>query len=193
MQGSRFLRLTSQQVMVSRRKALQQKGSSVTHGRRPTSSPTEFDFNAIIQRQTQEESTGVRMHNNLLEWCLSELPRSGRHNDQAHPRQSILSTTAALEALDCSRKRRCMSLCAEGFWHAARKMPKARPLTLTCVWGSEAFHTHGLLVLERNYLDVYIYDKWESTQQLPEYTHRRDHLSLQKPIWWMAGRQHPGI
>jgi DNA topoisomerase-3 len=37
-------------------------------------------------------------------------------------------------------------------------------------YGSEIFHAHGLIVLERNYLDVYVYDKWESSQQLPVFT-----------------------
>lgn len=31
------------------------------------------------------------------------------------------------------------------------------------------FHANGLIVLERNYLDVYVYDKWESSQQLPNF------------------------
>lgn len=31
------------------------------------------------------------------------------------------------------------------------------------------FHANGLIVLERNYLDVYVYDKWESSQQLPPF------------------------
>ena len=37
-------------------------------------------------------------------------------------------------------------------------------------YGDETFHTSGLLVLQRNYLDVYPYDKWESSQQLPTFT-----------------------
>ena len=36
-------------------------------------------------------------------------------------------------------------------------------------YGGEAFATHGLLVKERNYLDVYPYDRWESSQQLPSF------------------------
>jgi DNA topoisomerase-3 len=36
-------------------------------------------------------------------------------------------------------------------------------------YGPEVFKTNGLIVLERNYLDVYPYDKWESSQQLPEF------------------------
>jgi DNA topoisomerase-3 len=31
------------------------------------------------------------------------------------------------------------------------------------------FHANGLIVLERNYLDVYVYDKWESSQRLPAF------------------------
>lgn len=38
------------------------------------------------------------------------------------------------------------------------------------LYGSETFHTHGLRVIERNYLNVYPYDKWESSQQLPAFT-----------------------
>lgn len=36
-------------------------------------------------------------------------------------------------------------------------------------YGEESFHTNGLIVLERNYLDVYVYDKWESSQQIPNF------------------------
>ena len=36
-------------------------------------------------------------------------------------------------------------------------------------YGDEEFHAQGLVVLERNYLDVYVYDKWESSQRLPRF------------------------
>ena len=37
-------------------------------------------------------------------------------------------------------------------------------------YGPETFKASGLTVLERNYLDVYPYDKWESSQELPAYS-----------------------
>ena len=37
-------------------------------------------------------------------------------------------------------------------------------------YGSEIFKASGLMILQRNYLDVYPYDKWENSQQLPEFT-----------------------
>lgn len=36
-------------------------------------------------------------------------------------------------------------------------------------YGDEYFHAKGLIVLERNYLDIYVYDKWESSTQLPHF------------------------
>jgi DNA topoisomerase-3 len=42
--------------------------------------------------------------------------------------------------------------------------------TVEILYGSEFFHANGLMVIQRNYLDVYPYDKWESSQQLPLFT-----------------------
>ena len=47
---------------------------------------------------------------------------------------------------------------------------KGELTTISLDWGDEAFSTSGLLVLQRNYLDVYPYQKWESSQQLPQFT-----------------------
>lgn len=37
-------------------------------------------------------------------------------------------------------------------------------------YGDETFFTTGLLVLQRNYLEVYPYEKWDSSQQIPTFT-----------------------
>ena len=47
---------------------------------------------------------------------------------------------------------------------------KGQTTTIGLAYGSETFHVNGLRVLERNYLDVYTYDKWDSSQPLPEFT-----------------------
>lgn len=47
---------------------------------------------------------------------------------------------------------------------------KGELTTIDLDWGDEAFSTSGLLVLQKNYLDVYPYQKWESSQQLPQFT-----------------------
>lgn len=46
---------------------------------------------------------------------------------------------------------------------------KGELTTVEIEYGEETFFTNGLLVLQRNYLDVYPYEKWESSQQLPDF------------------------
>jgi DNA topoisomerase-3 len=58
--------------------------------------------------------------------------------------------------------RRFLACCSED--------AKGEAAEIEIKYGEELFHTHGLTVLERNYLDVYVYDKWESSQTLPRFT-----------------------
>lgn len=44
----------------------------------------------------------------------------------------------------------------------------SRYFSFECVHEGEEFTASGLVVLERNYLDVYIYDKWEG-RRVPEF------------------------
>ena len=55
--------------------------------------------------------------------------------------------------------RRFLACCSED--------AKGEMTTIEIEYGDETFFTNGLIVLERNYLDVYPYEKWESSQQLP--------------------------
>ncbi|KAK4949858.1 DNA topoisomerase [Elasticomyces elasticus] len=164
-QGSRFLHMTSHQVMSVAEK-LYQKGF-ISYPRTETDQfPREFDFQAIIQRQTQDNHWG-QFAQGLVNGGFHN-PRSGSHNDQAHPPIHPVNY-AASSALDQNEKkvyefvvRRFLACCSED--------AKGEATDIELQWGSETFHTHGLLVLQRNYLDVYPYDKWESSQQLPAYT-----------------------
>jgi DNA topoisomerase III len=58
--------------------------------------------------------------------------------------------------------RRFLACCSED--------AKGEQTTVEIEYGSESFHANGLIVLQRNYLDVYPYDKWESSQELPSFT-----------------------
>ena len=59
--------------------------------------------------------------------------------------------------------RRFLACCSED--------AKGESTTVEIQYGDERFHTTGLIVIQRNYLDVYPYEKWESSQQLPQFTH----------------------
>lgn len=94
-------------------------------------------------------------------------PRSGRHNDQAHPPIHPVCWVSP-SALSADEKkvyefvvRRFLACCSED--------AKGQTTDIEIQYGDEMFHAKGLIVLERNYLDVYVYDKWESSQQLPAF------------------------
>ena len=58
--------------------------------------------------------------------------------------------------------RRFLACCSED--------AKGESTTVEIEYGDETFFTNGLIVLERNYLDVYPYEKWTSSQPLPSFT-----------------------
>ncbi|KIV88395.1 hypothetical protein PV10_08081 [Exophiala mesophila] len=164
-QGSRFLRMTSAQVMAVAEK-LYNKGF-ISYPRTETDQfPREFDFQTLIQRQTNDESWG-QFAQGLLDGGFRS-PRSGRNNDQAHPPIHPVNYVAA-SALDQNEKR-VYEFVARRYLACCSEDAKGEATDIELVWGPETFHTHGLTVIERNYLDVYPYDKWESSQQLPTFT-----------------------
>ena len=96
-------------------------------------------------------------------------PRVGRNNDQAHPPIHPVAYVAPSAGIGSDEKqvyefvvRRFLACCSED--------AKGETTEIEIKYGDELFHTTGLTVLERNYLDVYIYDKWESSQPLPRFT-----------------------
>ena len=94
-------------------------------------------------------------------------PRAGRNNDQAHPPIHPVNFVAPSALSEDERRvyefvvRRFLGCCSED--------AKGESTTVEITYGDEVFHANGLLVLQRNYLDIYTYDRWESSQQLPTF------------------------
>src|SRR6266498_5985709 len=98
----------------------------------------------------------------------SRTPRAGRNNDQAHP--PIHPVNYVAQAVLEADERRVYEFVVRRFLACCSDDAKGEATDIEILYGEETFHTHGLLVLQRNYLDVYIYDRWESSQQLPVFT-----------------------
>jgi DNA topoisomerase III len=165
MQGSRFLRMSGQEIMRIAEK-LYQKGW-ISYPRTETDQfSRDFDLHSIIRKQIQDGNWGTYAQG-LVDGAF-RTPRSGRNNDQAHPPIHPVNYVAPT-SLDANEKkvyefvvRRFLACCSDD--------AKGEATTIELQWASETFHTRGLLVIERNYLDVYPYDKWESSQQLPNFS-----------------------
>ncbi|KAF2030689.1 DNA topoisomerase 3-beta [Setomelanomma holmii] len=162
--GSRFLRITSQEVMKVA-EDLYTKGW-ISYPRTETDQfDRGMDLRALVDKQTQDNSWGP-FAQHLMNGGFSQ-PRMGRNNDKAHPPIHPVNYVTPTQLNQNERRvyefvvRRFLACCSED------AVGEATDIEID--YGGEVFHAHGLRVIARNYLDVYPYDKWESSQQLPEY------------------------
>ncbi|KLJ05747.1 DNA topoisomerase III [Blastomyces silverae] len=165
MMGSRYLRMDSQKVMKIA-EALYTKGF-ISYPRTETDQFDKgIDLKKLVEKQIPSENWG-QYAQRLMNGAFTQ-PRAGRHNDKAHPPIHPV-IFAAPPALNADERvvyefvtRRFLACCSED--------AKGESTEVEIKYGDEMFHTNGLLVLERNYLDVYVYDKWESSQEIPPFT-----------------------
>jgi DNA topoisomerase-3 len=163
--GSRFLRMTSQDVMKVA-EDLYTKGW-ISYPRTETDQfDRGMDLQALVARQTQDNRWGP-FAQQLMNGGFIQ-PRMGRNNDKAHPPIHPVNYVASHQLNQNEQRvyefivRRFLACCSED------ALGEATDIEVD--YGAEIFHAHGLTVIARNYLDVYPYDKWESSQQLPQYT-----------------------
>ena len=95
-------------------------------------------------------------------------PRAGRNNDQAHPPIHPVNYVAR-NALKDDDERKIYEFVVRRFLACCSEDAKGEMTTIEIEYGDEAFFATGLIVLQRNYLDIYPYEKWESSQQLPNF------------------------
>lgn len=163
--GSRFLRMSSQQVMTIAEN-LYTKGW-ISYPRTETDQfDRGMDLRRLIEKQQQDNRWGA-FAQGLMNGGFNQ-PRNGRNNDKAHPPIHPVNYVAPNALEENERKvyefvvRRFLACCSED------AIGEATDIEID--YGGEIFAAHGLTVLARNYLDVYPYDKWESSQNLPQYT-----------------------
>ena len=165
MQGSRFLRMNSSEVMKVAERLYTQ--GWISYPRTETDQfSRDFDLQSFIRKQTQDNNWGVYAQS-LLNGGF-RTPRSGRNNDQAHPPIHPVNYVHP-GSLSSENERRVYEFVTRRFLACCSEDARGEATDIDIQWGEEFFHTHGLTVLERNYLDVYVYDKWESSQQLPTF------------------------
>ncbi|MCJ1313211.1 DNA topoisomerase [Agyrium rufum] len=163
--GSRFLRLDSQRVMKVAEE-LYTKGF-ISYPRTETDQFDKgIDLRALVGRHVQDPNWGP-FAQGLMNGSFSQ-PRNGRNDDKAHPPIHPVNYVART-ALSADEQR-VYEFVTRRFLACCSEDAKGESTNVDIQYGSETFHAKGLLVLERNYLDVYPYDKWESSQQLPRFT-----------------------
>lgn len=129
--------------------------------------PDTMDFAANIGAHQQDLRWGSYV-SQLLQQGIDK-PRSGSHDDKAHPAIHPVKYVN-LDVLTSPDEKKVYEYVARRFIACCSKDAYGQLTTATMKWGDEFFNANGLMVTERNYLDVYIYRKWESSKQLPPLT-----------------------
>lgn len=163
--ATRFLRMTGQQAMDAA-ESLYNKGF-ISYPRTETDRfDTGMNLRTLVQKQTQDNNWG-QFAQDLVNGGFSQ-PRQGRNDDKAHPPIHPITYVAPPSLNDNERRiyefvvRRFLACCSED--------AKGMATDVDILLGDENFHAHGLVVLEKNYLDVYVYEKWTGSVQLPKFT-----------------------
>ncbi|KAL7938971.1 DNA topoisomerase [Trichoderma chlorosporum] len=163
--ATRLLRMSGQQAMTIA-EGLYNKGF-ISYPRTETD---RFDkgmnLRALVQKQTTDQRWGP-FAQGLANGGFQQ-PREGKHDDKAHPPiHPIAHVAPTALTYDEGRlyeyvTRRFLACCSED--------AKGMATDIDVQFGDEHFSTRGVIVLERNYLDVYIYENWTDSTELPRFT-----------------------
>ena len=162
--GSMYLRMDSQRVMKVA-EDLYTKGF-ISYPRTETDSfDRGIDLRKLVEKQVQDATWGAYAQG-LLNGNFKQ-PRGGRNNDQAHP--PIHPVNYVVPSSLSGDDRRVYEFVVRRFLACCSEDAKGESTTVEIEYGDETFFANGLIVLERNYLDVYPYEKWTSSQPLPRF------------------------
>lgn len=163
-QGSRFLGIPSKQIM-KLAESLYNNGF-ISYPRTETDQfDKDMDLRALVQKQTNHSVWG-QYAQGLMGGAFRQ-PRNGKNNDKAHPPIHPVVCVQP-DALN-GDERRVYEFVTRRFLACCSDDAVGRSTTITLSYGPEEFTAGGLIVMERNYLDVYPYDKW-SDNEIPDFT-----------------------
>jgi DNA topoisomerase-3 len=126
----------------------------------------DMDLRALVQKQTQGSRWGP-FAQELIDGGF-QTPRDGRNNDKAHP--PIHPVTFVEMGSLQQDQQKVYEFVVRRFLACCSQDAKGSKTEVDILYGAETFGASGLTVLERNYLDVYPYDKWTSSQELPHFS-----------------------
>uniref|UniRef100_A0A669QA73 DNA topoisomerase n=1 Tax=Phasianus colchicus TaxID=9054 RepID=A0A669QA73_PHACC len=124
--------------------------------------PKELNLSALVQQQTQDPNWGAFAQRILDQG--GPTPRNGTKSDQAHPPIHPTKYTANLQGSE----QRLYEFIVRHFLACCSQDAKGQETTVEIDIANERFIAQGLMILARNYLEVYPYEKW-SDKVIPLY------------------------
>lgn len=174
---AKFFKMSAKQALDAAEK-LYNKGF-ISYPRTETDRfPKETNFQGLLQQQTQSPGWGSYTTQLLSDGFVT--PRSGSHDDHAHPPIHPIKYGVG-SALGNAQEQKIYEYVVRRFIACCSKDAVGTQTLVTMKWGDEFFTANGLIVLEQNYLEVYPYRKWNSSQELPNFT-EGDRVALSKGV-----------
>ncbi|NWZ46946.1 DNA topoisomerase 3-alpha [Haliaeetus albicilla] len=124
--------------------------------------PKELNLSTLVQQQTQDPNWGAFAQRILDQG--GPTPRSGTKSDQAHPPIHPTKYTANLQG----NEQRLYEFIVRHFLACCSQDAKGQETIVEIDIANERFIAQGLMILARNYLEVYPYEKW-SDKVIPLY------------------------
>ncbi|NXP60465.1 TOP3A topoisomerase, partial [Chloropsis cyanopogon] len=159
--ASRKLKINAKETMTIAEK-LYTKGF-ISYPRTETNIfPKELNLSALVEQQTQDPNWGGFAQRILDQG--GPTPRSGNKSDQAHPPIHPTKYASNLQG----NEQRLYEFIVRHFLACCSQDAKGQETTVEIDIAKEQFIAQGLMILARNYLEVYPYDKW-SDKVIPLY------------------------
>lgn len=159
--ASRKLRINAKETMRIAEKLYTQ--GYISYPRTETNIfPRDLNLMALVEQQTQDPDWGP-FAQSILERG-GPTPRNGNKSDQAHPPIHPTKYASTLQG----DERRLYEFIVRHFLACCSQDAQGQETTVEIDIAQERFVAHGLMILARNYLDVYPYDRW-SDKLLPVY------------------------
>lgn len=154
--GSRKLKLNAKTIMTIAEKLYTQ--GFISYPRTETNMfSKDMDLRPLVELQTPHPEWGA-FASKVVEWGPN--PRAGNKSDQAHPPIHPTKFTTGLSG----DEKRVYELIVRHFLACVSKDATGSETIVTVNVADEEFTANGLIVFERNYLEVYIYEKWNSKE-----------------------------
>ncbi|XP_019609294.2 DNA topoisomerase 3-alpha isoform X1 [Rhinolophus sinicus] len=124
--------------------------------------PKDLNLTALVEQQTSDPRWGAFARGILERGAPT--PRNGHKSDQAHPPIHPTKYTSSLQG----DEQRLYEFIVRHFLACCSQDAQGQETTVEIDISQERFVAHGLVILARNYLDVYPYDRW-GDKTLPVY------------------------
>lgn len=161
--GTKYLGISSKDIMTIA-ETLYTKGF-ISYPRTETDQfDNDINLHSLIEKQINDEQWGDYAKSLLNEkFCL---PRKGKNNDKAHAPIHPIAYVKK-NALKSINEHKVYSFIVRHFLACCSQDAEGKQTVVVIQWGEEFFSTSALIVLKKNYLDVYLYEKWNSSTSLP--------------------------